>query len=932
MVRVLTWLSNEHDWRLVAVALTVCVLASLAAITLFQHARATRRGRWMWLLTAGLASGLGIWAAHLIAVLAYEPAITTSFHLGMTAASLAVAVGVTALGLAVAAAAAAPWNMPVGGAILGAGIVIMHDVAIAGLAVHGRVVWAMDLIAASVIVAISFAMAALVVATRRDDWRGVTFASLLLASGVVAHHAIAMSALAVLAEPALAATSSPAVEVVAAGVAGVTVAVLGMALVALMADRRLRRLYRKQNQKLDAALNNMSQGLCMFDASTRLVVCNQRYMQMYNLSPDIVKPGCLLHDLLVHRTARGSFSGDPAQYVQSLLASIAQGEHLTTTVEVGDGRVIAVVNSPMAGGGWVATHEDITGRRRAELALDETRRFLNSVFEHVPATVVVKDAKTRKYVLINRAAEKFYGMSSDRVIGHTVYDFFPKEAADAITGRDEQLLGSGESLHYSEHAIQAPSGDMRLVTTQRVIIRGPDGKPQYLLGVTEDVTERKRAEARIEHLAHHDTLTDLPNRAAFNQCLAHTLDEAKKTREAFALMSLDLDRLSEINDVFGHATGDALIREVSQRFAAAAEGAFLARLGGDEFALIVPGEQPAAAAQLADRLLATVAEPIAIDERRLQVGITIGIAVYPNDGADAASLISNADAALYRAKAGGRGAYRFFEADMDRRLRERRALVHDLRLAIERGELAVHYQPQARINGEITGFEALVRWVHPTRGMIAPSEFIPVAEESGLVLPLGEWILRDVAREAASWPRKLNVAVNLSPVQFKHGDLPGLVHTVLLESGLAPDRLELEITEGVLIDDLARALSILRRLKLLGVRIAMDDFGTGYSSLSNLQAFPFDKIKIDRSFISNLEASPQAATIVRAVIGLGKGLDLPVVAEGVETKEQLAFLSNEDCTEVQGYLIGRPQPIESYAVQVGRPKPDAARLRKAISA
>jgi len=244
----------------------------------------------------------------------------------------------------------------------------------------------------------------------------------------------------------------------------------------------------------------------------------------------------------------------------------------------------------------------------------------------------------------------------------------------------------------------------------------------------------------------------------------------------------------------------------------------------------------------------------------------------------------------------------------------------------------VHYQPQARINGEITGFEALVRWVHPTRGMIAPSEFIPVAEESGLVLPLGEWILRDVAREAASWPRKLNVAVNLSPVQFKHGDLPGLVHTVLLESGLAPDRLELEITEGVLIDDLARALTILRRLKLLGVRIAMDDFGTGYSSLSNLQAFPFDKIKIDRSFISNLEASPQAATIVRAVIGLGKGLDLPVVAEGVETKEQLAFLSNEDCTEVQGYLIGRPQPIETYAVQVGRARPDAARLRKAISA
>ena len=283
-----------------------------------------------------------------------------------------------------------------------------------------------------------------------------------------------------------------------------------------------------------------------------------------------------------------------------------------------------------------------------------------------------------------------------------------------------------------------------------------------------------------------------------------------------------------------------------------------------------------------------------------------------------ATLIGNADAALYRAKAQGRGTICFFEAGMDKRLRERRAIQQELRAAVPRGELVLHYQPQAKIGGKIIGFEALVRWKHPTRGLISAGTFVPIAEESGLILPIGEWVLREACREAASWPQPLQVAVNLSPAQFHHGDLPGLVHSILLETGLSAGRLELEITEGVLIGDFSRATSILRRLKALGVRIAMDDFGTGYSSLSYLHAFPFDKIKIDRAFIANLDSNPQSAAIVRAVIALGRGLDLPVVAEGVETEAQLAFLSREACSEIQGYLIGRPQPIEMYAELIGR--------------
>jgi diguanylate cyclase (GGDEF)-like protein len=397
------------------------------------------------------------------------------------------------------------------------------------------------------------------------------------------------------------------------------------------------------------------------------------------------------------------------------------------------------------------------------------------------------------------------------------------------------------------------------------------------------------------------------------------LERAGKAGESFAILCVDLDRFKEVNDVFGHGFGDAVLCEAAKRLQNAAGGAFIARVGGDEFILIVDGPQPENAEALVARLLAIGAEDFEVRDNILRIGLSVGVAVYPVDGVDAGTLLANADAALYRAKAEGRGAVRFFEAEMDERVRDRRALQHDLQSAVDRGELTLHYQPQAEIGGKIIGFEALVRWNHPTRGLIPPAAFIPIAEESGLIISLGEWILMEACREAASWPQPLQIAINLSPVQFRHGDLPSHVHRVLLETGLSANRLELEITEGVLIGDFARAVSILRRLKALGVRIAMDDFGTGYSSLSYLQSFPFDKIKIDRTFISNVERSAQSATIVRAVISLGRGLNLPVVAEGVETEEQRRFLEGEACDEVQGYLIGRPRPIEDYEELTGRP-------------
>ncbi|HEY0300561.1 MAG TPA: bifunctional diguanylate cyclase/phosphodiesterase, partial [Rhizomicrobium sp.] len=418
--------------------------------------------------------------------------------------------------------------------------------------------------------------------------------------------------------------------------------------------------------------------------------------------------------------------------------------------------------------------------------------------------------------------------------------------------------------------------------------------------------------------------------AAFNSFFAETLEKAAADGGRFTVLSIDLDRFKETNDVYGHSAGDALLQKVAQRMLVAAQGTFVARIGGDEFILILAeGEQPMAAGVVAERLLAAFADDFLIDDKPIQIGLSIGGAVYPTDGTDAKTLMANADAALYKAKAAPHVSLMFFQPEMGAQLQERHNLQHELRQAIAQGELELHYQPQFRIAGKVIGFEALARWHSPTRGQVPPSTFIPIAEESSLIIPLGEWALRAACREAASWAAPLVVAVNVSPIQFHHGDLPGLVHTILLETGLPAARLELEITEGVLINDFSRAVSILRRLKALGVQIALDDFGTGYSSLSYLHAFAFDKIKIDRAFISDLETNNHSMAIVRAVVGLGHSLKIPILAEGVETECQHAFLVTAGCDQIQGYLVGRPFPIERYAALVGG-RPPTVRPRAAL--
>ena len=405
----------------------------------------------------------------------------------------------------------------------------------------------------------------------------------------------------------------------------------------------------------------------------------------------------------------------------------------------------------------------------------------------------------------------------------------------------------------------------------------------------------------------------MPNRAAFNDHLAHTFGEASADEPGFAILCINLDRFKEVNDVFGHAVGDLLLCEAARRITSACDGAFVARLGGDEFAIIASeGAQPLTAERICARLMAAFNAEFLLEGHAIHVHCSIGISLFPQDGAEVETLIANAEAALGRAKVEEPGTIRFFEATMDQQVRQKRALQHDLAAALENNEFELYFQPQSAAAGEVVGFEVLLRWHHAQRGMVPPDVFIPLAEETGLIGAIDEWVLREACCEAASWLNPLSIAVNLSPVDFQRGDVPAMILSVLLETGLEAQRLEIEITEGVLIEDFARATSILRQIKNLGVHVAMDDFGTGYSSLSYLQSFPFDKIKIDQAFIAKLGTNTQSAAIVQAILGLGRSLKLPVIAEGVETSAQLAFLVDAGCNEMQGYLIGRPQPIAHY--------------------
>jgi diguanylate cyclase (GGDEF)-like protein/PAS domain S-box-containing protein len=540
---------------------------------------------------------------------------------------------------------------------------------------------------------------------------------------------------------------------------------------------------------------------------------------------------------------------------------------------------------------------DIRDSRRSELEVDHMRDLANASVEGL----LVCDGET--IVSVNTSFALLAGVSAPGLIGVSLETCFPDRAA-----RAKLLAGSNQTVETSLRHRDGALTPVELLLRPIVF----SGRPHHVVAV-RDLQARKEAEQHIHYLAHHDALTSLPNRGFFNARVDQEIANLP-SGESLAVLCLDLDRFKEVNDLFGHAAGDKVLQTVASRVTAVlGERQIMARLGGDEFAVLMPdAKNPEAVGRLAETILEALRAASDAPETNC-ISTSIGIAVCPDDASDREALLSHADTALYRAKTDGRNTYRFFEAAMGAAVRERRMLEHDLRLAVARNELHLVYQPQKGAQSQtMTGFEALLRWKHPVRGDISPAVFIPIAEESGAILEIGEWVIKTACREAAKWEQPLAVAVNVSAVQLYNADFVHELHQTLLETGLSPRRLEIEITETALVRDFNRALTTLRLVKALGVRIAMDDFGTGYSSLSNLRAFPFDKIKIDGSFIKSVNSNAQAATIVRAVLGLGRGLGLPVLAEGVETEAELQFLRDERCDEVQGYLLGRPAAIGQF--------------------
>ena len=542
---------------------------------------------------------------------------------------------------------------------------------------------------------------------------------------------------------------------------------------------------------------------------------------------------------------------------------------------------------------------EMRDRRRSELENERMRGLANAAIEGL----VVCEGE--RIVTVNDSFAALVGNSPDEIVGTTIEQYFGDE--DALSRLRERPNVPVEGALSRLDGVRTPV---------ELIQRSVDfaGKSHYAIAV-RDLSARKEAENHIHFLAHHDALTGLPNRVTFNAKLDREIKLASESGQRLAILCIDLDRFKEVNDLFGHSAGDRALQSVAKRVTAILDdGQMMARLSGDEFAVVVPGlSNPTMAGRLAESVLEAMQAANENMDVSGVVAASIGVAVFPDDATDRNTLLTHADTALYRAKNEGRGTYRFFEASMGASVRDRRLLEHDLRNAIARDELSLVYQPQKEINtGEIIGFEALLRWKHPSRGDVPPDEFIPVAEDTGAILQIGEWVLRAACREAATWTKPLTMAVNVSAVQVHNADFAHMVHEILYETGFTPQRLELEITETALVRDLNRALATLRRIKMLGVRIAMDDFGTGYSSLSNLRAFPFDKIKIDASFIRSVNVNDQAAAIVRSVLGLGRALNLPVLAEGVETAAELDFLKSEFCNEVQGYLVGRPAAIEGF--------------------
>jgi len=662
---------------------------------------------------------------------------------------------------------------------------------------------------------------------------------------------------------------------------------------------------------LQLTLDNMAHGLVMVDRDLCLIVCNKRYAEIYGLPAELIRPGTPLRAIIEYRLANGSGLRDP-DFVESRLQQAARPDSFHTVTELSDGRMIAITHEAIPGLGSLAIHQDVTAEKRTEASLiaksvelERANMRFDAALNNMTQGLSMYDAGHRLVVANRRFAE--------------VYALTPEQMKPGTTAREilEHRIANGtySGVAPDEYIdrVFCESSDIQHLPDGRTIsiVRQwlPDGS---VLTTHEDITDRRQNEAKVAFMAHHDLLTGLPNRTFFMEKIEEAGARLRRRGEAFTVFMLDLDRFKDVNDSLGHPAGDALLKEMATRLRSSLrETDVLARLGGDEFAILQPGErdQREAAIMLAVRIIDLIAKPFDLDGRKVSVGTSIGIALAPQDGLDPDELLKKADLALYRTKAAGRNGFNFFNPEMTAEVDARHRLENELRDALTRGEFELYYQPVIDAATRTPcGAEALIRWNHPSKGLIAPDRFVSLAEDTGLINQLGAWILQKACADAAAWPPHIKLAVNLSPVQFRKGDVFDLILCALVDSGLPPKRLEIEITESVLLENEANYRLVLQQLKNIGISIVLDDFGTGYSSLGYLTTFPVDKIKIDKAFTQGLLDRAECAAVVASVLTLARGLDIETTAEGVETEEQFEMLQAAGVNTAQGFLFGRPGP------------------------
>jgi diguanylate cyclase (GGDEF)-like protein/PAS domain S-box-containing protein len=920
MLRILTCITVEHDLRLVLLAALICFLSCYVAVTLTQRAQVAKgTARNLWLGAAGTSSGFGIWATHFIAMLAYDSGVVMGFGMELTLVSLAVAIVVTMIGLAVATYIAGRSAAVAGGLLLGGGIVSMHYIGMAALELPGSLSWDPVYVVASIVSAGLFGVLALVFCMRpQARVRDRAIATVLMALGVVSLHFTGMTAVTI--EPGLMPVSDDTLlssGLMAPLIAVVAFSLLFTGLTAAVFARQAELAATESTRQFAMLVQGVRDyAIYLLDPQGRVANWNEGAER---------NKGYKAHEIVGQHFARFYSEEERAAGAPERALQIAREEGKYENEgwryrQDGSRFWANVVMDPIydTSGtlvGYAKITKDVTKEKADADRLAEVTKNLDLALENMSQGLCLFD-KDERLLLANKRYSEIFDFPEGRIRpGMTLREIVDQGVADVFVDPEVWQPRARDMYARRRAAIQANDGGViveKLANGSSVQLRYrtlPDGA---WVATYEDISERLRSEEQISFLARHDSLTGLPNRASFNNRLEADLDSARRFGGKVAVIGIDLDKFKEINDTRGHAAGDEVLMTLSKRMQACLEAdETIARFGGDEFAAAKRFEDISDLHDFIQRMEACLQGEIRIDGYDIKPGASLGVAIYPQDADNLESLLNNADLAMYRAKDALTESVCFYEVSMDEAARSRRLIANDLWQAVERDELQLHYQVQKAVtSGETLGYEVLLRWHHPVRGTIPPSEFIPIAEECGAILPIGEWVLRAACREAATWDNEHKIAVNLSPVQLGNADVADLVHRVLLDTGLNPRRLELEITESTIIGDKERALQTLRRIKAFGVTIAIDDFGTGYSSLETLRAFPFDKIKLDRSFMSEVEASPQAKAIIRAILALGQTLQVPVLAEGVETRSQLDILLDEGCDEAQGYFLGRPMPVE----------------------